>query len=419
MHILFLTDNFPPEGNAIASRVFERACYWIKWGHEVTVITSAPNFPEGKVYQGYKNKFYQVEIMNGIRVVRVKTFIAKNKGFLLRILDFTSYIFPALLAALFQKKADIIVATTPQFFVGITAYILKILKRKPFVLEVADIWPASIVSVGAMHKNSLIRGLEKIELFLYRRSTAIVALTNAFKLNLTARGIPANKIAVVINGVDTNKYCPGEKNCLLAQQYGISEDPFIVGYIGTHGMAHALKNVLNAAQLLKENSRILFLFIGAGAEREELIEYARLNNINNVKFIPAQPKDSISAFWNLCDVALIHLKNDPVFSEVIPSKIFEAMAMHLPLLLAAPEGEASQIIINNNAGIYVPAENSQKLAEAINFYYHNPDKRKIFAKNSYASAKLYSRERQAKDMLAVLVANTSSSLKTVELDYDK
>lgn len=403
MHILFFTDNFPPEGNAIASRVFERACYWKQWGHEVTIITSAPNFPEGKLHPTYKNKWYQVETMQGIRVVRVKTFIAKNQGFLLRTLDFLSYIFPAFMAGLIQKKPDVIVATTPQFFVGITAYLFKLFKRSPFVLEVADIWPASIVSVGAMEKNNLIKILEKIELFLYKKATAIVALTDAFKRNMTDRHINPNKISVVINGVDISRYSPGDKNYLLAEKYGISKEHFIVGYIGTHGMAHGLKNVLNTAELLKNNSKILFLFVGTGAERQELIHIANSKQLNNVKFISAQPKSEIPFFWRLCDVALIHLKNDVVFSEVIPSKIFEAMAMGLPLLLASPEGEASKIVIANNAGIWVPAENPTKLSEAINFYYHNAEKRKEFQKNSYASANFYSRERQAKDMLNVLL----------------
>jgi colanic acid biosynthesis glycosyl transferase WcaI len=359
MHILFLTDNFPPEGNAIASRVYERACYWVEAGHQVTVITSAPNFPEGKVYAGYKNKFYQTEIMNGIRVVRVKTFIAKNKGFLLRTLDFISYVLPALLAGLAQQKPDVIAATTPQLFVGLTGVLLKIFRRVPFVLEVADIWPASIVSVGAMKKNLLIRSLEKLELFLYRSATAIVVLTAAFKVNLTSRGVPADKITVVINGVDLRKFSPSEKNHALARDTGITPDQFVVGYLGTHGMAHGLMNVLHTAERLTDK-KIFFLFVGAGAERDELITYANAKHLTNVKFLPAQPKSSMPQFWSICDAALIHLKNDPVFAEVIPSKIFEAMGMGLPIILAAPAGEASAIVIKEKAGLWVAPQHPSR-----------------------------------------------------------
>jgi colanic acid biosynthesis glycosyl transferase WcaI len=401
MHILFLTDNFPPEGNAIASRVYERALYWIDAGHKVTVITSVPNFPEGKVYAGYKNKFYQTETMNGIRVVRIKTFIAKNKGFMLRTLDFLSYLFPALSAGVCQPKPDVIAATTPQLFVGLTGVLLKIFRRVPFVLEVADIWPASIVSVGAMDKNILIRALEKLELFLYRHATEIVVLTPAFKTNLTARGIPAEKITVVINGVDTRQFSPLQKNAALKNECGIAPDQFVVGYLGTHGMAHGLINVLHtAAQINHKN--ILFLFVGAGAERAELITYAETHQLDNVKFIPTQPKNRMPEFWSICDVSLIHLKNDPVFAEVIPSKIFESMGMGLPILLAAPEGEASLIVTKEKVGLWVQPENPELLAAALQTLYDNPALRTQYANRSQACAAHYSRERQAQDFLTVL-----------------
>lgn len=401
MHILFLADNFPPEGNAIASRVYERACYWVKWGHQVTVITSVPNFPEGRVYPGYVNKFYQVEYKDGIRVVRVKTFIAANKGFLLRTLDFLSYIFPALCAGLWQKKPDIVIATSPQFFVGITAWLIAFCKRKPFILEVADIWPASIVGVGAMRKSTLISVLEKLELFLYKRADAIVVLTSAFKKNLTSRHVPTDKISVVINGVDLLKYAPMTRDDALANDYGIAEETLVVGYLGTHGMAHALENVLRtAAKLIEYN--ILFLFVGAGAHRDALMTYAKKNNLTNVKFIPAQPKEKILNFWSICNVALVHLKNDPVFAEVIPSKIFEAMGMGLPILLAAPEGEASAIIKQDQVGIWVPAEEPKALANAV-LSLRDANTRALYAENSRKRAYFYSRERQARDMLTVIV----------------
>lgn len=408
MHILFLADNFPPEGNAIASRVYERACYWVKWGHQVTVITSVPNFPEGRVYPGYVNKFYQVENMDGIKVVRVKTFIAANRGFVLRTIDFLSYIFPALCAGLWQKKPDVVIATSPQFFVGITAWLIALCKRKPFILEVADIWPASIVGVGAMRKSTLISALEKLELFLYRRADAIVVLTSAFKKNLTSRHVPADKISVVINGVDLLKYAPQSRDDALAGYYGISKETLVVGYLGTHGMAHALENVLHTATQLNEYN-ILFLFVGAGAYRDALIAYAKKNNIKNVKFIPAQPKGKILNFWSLCDIALVHLKNDPVFAEVIPSKIFEAMGMGLPILLAAPEGEASAIVKQDRVGIWVPAEEPPALANAI-LTLRDENTRRTYAENSRARAYFYSRERQARDMLTVIESKVEATL---------
>ena len=403
MHILFFSDNFPPEGNAIASRVYERALYWVKWGHQVTVVTSVPNFPEGKIYKGYRNKFYQEENMDGIKVVRVKTFIAKNQGFFLRLLDFLSYIFPAGLAGLWQKKPDVIIATSPQFFVGMTALWVAFFKRLPFILEVADIWPASIVGVGAMKMSPLIRALEKLELFLYHRAKAIVVLTEAFKTNLTARGVAERKISVVINGVELSKYQPLPKDEALALKLQIKEEAFVVGYIGTHGMAHGLMNVLKAAEKLKNHPEILFLFVGAGAEREALIQYAAAQQLSNVKFIPVQAKALIHKFWSLCHVALVHLKNDVVFKEVIPSKIFEAMGMGLPLLLVAPDGEASKIVTVDEVGKWIEADNPERLADAVIDYYEDPETRCTLAYRSLKRAAFYSRERQARDMLNVIL----------------
>ena len=250
MRILFLTENFPPETNAAATRVFERACYWAEWGHEVTVLTCAPNFPDGQVYEGYKNRWRQVEEMQGIRVVRVKTFIAANRGTVKRMLDFLSFMVTAFAAGLFERRPDVIAATSPQFFAAVGGWALGFVRRVPFVFELGDLWPASIVAVGAMRPSLGLRMMEKLELFLYRRSAAVAALTHAFKRNLVARGIDAEKISVVINGVDTWRYGPRQRDPELANETGLA-DKFVVGYVGTHGMAHALVNVLDAAERLR------------------------------------------------------------------------------------------------------------------------------------------------------------------------
>src|SRR3972149_1950692 len=197
MNILFLTENFPPERNASATRVYERACYWVRWGHEVTVITCAPNFPEGKVFPGYRNRWRHVEEVDGIRVVRVKTFITANEGVILRSLDFLSFMCNAMIAGIFQREPDVVIATSPQFFAAVGGWGLAGLRGKPFIFELGDLWPASIAAVGAMDQNIFLRWMERLELFLYRRSAAVVALTPAFKKDLVRRGIPPEKIAVV------------------------------------------------------------------------------------------------------------------------------------------------------------------------------------------------------------------------------
>jgi colanic acid biosynthesis glycosyl transferase WcaI len=401
MKILFLTENFPPETNAAATRVFERACYWVNWGHEVTILTSAPNFPQGKLHAGYENAWKSVESRGGMRVVRVKTYISANEGFLRRTFDFVSFMCTAFFFGLFEKKPDLVIATSPQFFAAVGGWALAAARGVPFIFELGDLWPKSILAVGAMKKSLLVTLLEKLELFLYRRSKAVVALTHAFKADLIRRGIPSEKIAVVVNGVDLPRYAPRPKSESLASEWGLS-GKFTIGYVGTHGMAHGLINVLEAAELLRDRSDIRFLFVGAGAERDMLMEEAKKRNLANVIFQPSQPKERMPEIWSLCEVALVHLKDSPTFAEVIPSKIFEAMGMGLPVLLVAPEGEASRIIIADQAGPWVPAGQPDKLAEAACLLADQSEVRQKFAASSLASAPLHSREHQASEMLKVL-----------------
>jgi colanic acid biosynthesis glycosyl transferase WcaI len=403
MDILFLTENFPPEGNAAASRVFERACYWVRWGHNVTIITTAPNFPSGKVFAGYKNHWYHVETMDGIRVVRVKTFIAANEGFFLRILDFLSFMFMAVLAGLFQKRPDVIVATSPQFFTAIGGWLLGALRRIPFVIELGDLFSASVVAVGAMKPSPLVLIIEKLELFIYRNSAAVVALTEAFRSDLVSHHIDPSKIWVVVNGVDLPRYSPRPRNVEMTRAFGLG-DRFVVGYMGTLGMAHGLETALDAAELIRDDDSVCFVFVGGGAAKAKLIDKAESRNLKNVIFIPMQPKALMPEVWSLCDVAMVHLKNEPIFATVIPSKIFEAMAMGLPLLAAIPKGEASKIIERENAGVIVPPGDPPALVEAVRRFRDDRQARRIIAECSLAAAPRYSRERQAEKMLNVLKA---------------
>lgn len=401
MHILFLTENFPPETNAAAARVFERACYWVRWGHAVTVVTCAPNFPHGRLYPGYQNRWHQTEMLSGIKVVRVKSYMAPNEGVLRRTADFVSYMVTAFLAGLFEKNPDVIIATSPQFFAAVAGWALGATKRRPFIFELGDLWPASIVAVGAIRPGKVIRMLERLELFLYRRSAAVVALSSSFKTNLIQRGIDAQKISVVINGVDLPRYKPQPRDKEFEAIWGLS-GKFVIGYIGTLGMAHGLKNVLHAAERLKGRPDIRFLLVGPGAERDKLTTAITELGLNNVTIGSPQSKEVMPRVWSVCNVALVHLKNEPTFAEVIPSKMFEAMAMGLPILVAAPAGEATRLAEARNVGVCVPSDQPDALADAAIRLCDDVRLRRALAENALAAAPLHSRETQARDMLAVL-----------------
>ncbi|MBE7183302.1 MAG: glycosyltransferase family 4 protein [Methylobacterium mesophilicum] len=402
MHILFLSDNFPPETNAPAGRTFEHAREWVRAGHSVTVITGAPNFPKGELFPGYRNRLWQEEWMEGIRVVRLWTFIAPNQGRLRRTLDYLSFMTSAILAAPFIRNVDVVVGTSPQFFTACAAWVAASLKRAPFVFELRDLWPASIRAVGALPPGLALRWLEGLELFLYRRAAGIVAVTHAFRDNLARRGIDRTKISVVTNGADLSLFSPRAPDSGLLESLGIS-GRFVSGYIGTHGMAHGLDTVLEAARLLDERApgRHAVLMLGEGARKARLKARALREGIRNVVFVDAVPKGRVPDYWALLDISVIHLRRDPVFREVIPSKLFEATAMGVPVVLGL-EGEAAEIVERHEIGVTVEPENAQAMAEAVVALANDAERRATVRANALRVAPGYERKQLAGQMLDVL-----------------
>lgn len=366
MHILFLTDNFPPEVNAPASRTFEHCREWVRAGHKVTVVTCAPNFPKGKVFDGYRNRAWQTEEMDGIRVIRVWSYITANEGFVKRILDYQSFMVTATLASPFVRGVDVVVGTSPQFFTACAAYVVAGMKRVPWVFELRDLWPESIRAVGAMKESKALDWLEKLELFLYRKANAVVSVTNAFRDNLIGRGIDADKIQVVTNGVDISRFNPREKDAELVRELGL-DGKFVAGYIGTHGMAHALETLLEAAAKLKarpDGDRYRILLLGDGARKADLIAQAKAKGLDNVLFVDSVSKDQVVRYWSLLDVSIIHLRKTELFTTVIPSKLFECMGMGIPVLHGVA-GESAGIVEKEGAGIVFEPENADALCDGL------------------------------------------------------
>ena len=405
MHILFLTDNFPPEVNAPASRTFEHCREWVAAGHAVTVITCAPNFPIGKLLGGYRNKLWQTEDMAGIRVVRVWSYITANDGFAKRVLDYVSYMVAASIAALFVRRVDIVIGTSPQFFTAVAGWLTGALKRRPWIFELRDIWPESIKTVGAIESGSVIRALERLELFLYRTSTRVVAVTQAFRENLVVRGIERAKIDVVTNGVDLSRYTPRPKDDAFESLLGL-QGKFVAGYIGTHGMAHSLETLLDAAEILARTpggENIVILLLGDGVRKATLVEDATRRGLTNVRFEAWVPKDEVVRYWSLLDVSLIHLRASELFETVIPSKMFEAMAMGIPMLMGV-RGEAAAILQESGAGETFAPEDAQALADALLRLAADRESCARYAAAGIAAAPGFDRKVLAGRMLAIIEA---------------
>ena len=356
-----MTDNFPPEVNAPATRTFEHCQEWIKKGHQITVITCVPNFPHGKVYAGYKNKLYQSKVVNGIKVIRVWSYMSSNSGFTKRVLDYFSFACMSFIVGIFQKH-DVIIATSPQFFTTWSGWALSKVRRKPWIFELRDLWPESIKTVGAIKQGRVIDFLERIELGLYKSCDKVVAVTDAFKNNLITRGIKKDKIEVVTNGSNMELFYPREADTHLLNSLDLM-GKFVVGYIGTHGMAHSLDFIIRSIAKVSDPS-IHFLFIGDGAMKSTIVKLSKELQLQNVSFVDPVSKEEVPRYLSIIDISLAPLKKDDNFKTVIPSKIFESSAMQKPTLLGV-QGQAQEILEKYGAGICFEPENEADFIEKL------------------------------------------------------
>ncbi len=367
MRITFLCQYFPPEMGAPAARTHEHARHWVSLGHEVTVITGFPNHPTGIIRPEYRGHFVKRENVDGIELLRTWIYCAANKGFARRVFNFLSFFFSSfILGALLTRRPDVIVGTSPQFFCAVSAYLLSCLKRVPFVFEVRDIWPQSAVELGALKNPLIIRGLEAMELLLYRRASLIVIVAESTRPYLLAKGIPPEKIALIPNGIDA-LYLESAGRAATAEtiraETGL-KDKFIVSYIGTHGLSHALEAVLRAAEMLRAEAAIHFLLVGEGAEKDRLKQLAAELKLDNVTFLKEQPRERLLAFYRASNVSLVPLRKLDIFKKVLPSKLFELMGTGCPIICSV-EGEAAELLKRAAAGLCIEPENPEALVTAI------------------------------------------------------
>ena len=366
MKVLVFSHYYYPEGNAPASRMTALCAHWAEKGHDVEVITCAPNVPSGVVYEGYRNRLLQQEVLDGVRVTRVWSYLTANRGTVRRILNFVSYMIMAVFASWFRRRPDIVIATSPQFFcgwAGLLAAKVRI-RRVPFVLEIRDLWPDSIVAVGAMKNRHLLDLMYWLERRLYAGADHIVTVGDGYREDLCNKGVPAAGISVIPNGVDRDIFSPREATDVL-RRYGIRER-FTCAYVGTIGMASGLDVAIEAAERLRDRGRddIALLLVGDGAEREGLEGIAKQKKLGNLVFTGRLPKEAIPGVLAASDACLVHLRKVDLFTRVLPSKIFEMAAMKKPIILGV-QGHAAKLVRDANAGICIEPENAEELVDAI------------------------------------------------------
>lgn len=403
MKILFLTHYYTPEGNAPASRVSALAERWAMDGHEVTVLTCAPNVPDGVVYPGYRNRWKQTEMLNGVKVIRIWTHIAPNKGTVRRIANYVSYMLTATWHGMWLRKADVMIATSPQFFCGWAGVLLHWFRRLPFVLEIRDIWPESMSAVDAGLPSPLLKIIGVMEKRMYRSATHIVTVGQGYTEKLIERNVPAEKISVVMNGVDKKLFYPRLPNDKLLAAHGLT-GKFVCSYIGTIGMACGLRTALDAAEMLKQRGRddIAIVLVGDGAQREALEQEAKERKLDNVLFPGRRPKSEMPDWVASSNVNLVHLKKTDLFMTVMPSKIFESAGCARPILMGV-DGFAKKLVLDAEAGIPIEPENAEELAEALEKLSANPELCRRLGENAYRNiAARYDRDLQANEYLKIL-----------------
>ncbi len=368
MKILLLSHYFPPEIGAPQARLSEMAKVWAEDGHEVEVLTGLPNHPTGVIPPSYRGRRFVAEEVDGYKVLRTWLYATPNEGIAKKTLSHLSFMMSSLLIGGWRvRRPDTIVVSSPTFFSIFSAWLLARVFRRPFVLEVRDLWPGIFVELGILRNRTLIGLLERLELMAYAAADLVVVVTDGFKDDLVSRGVPANKVEVITNGVDLDQFQPGEPDGGLRQELGADPAQSLVVYIGAHGISQGLGSVLEAAHLVGPSAH--FAFVGEGANKRQLV--ADGAELPNVSFHAGVPRNEVLAILHTADVLLVPLRNVPGFKSFIPSKMFEFMASGTPVV-GAVEGEPARILSAAGA-VVVPPEAPQELAAALTRLLEDPE----------------------------------------------
>ncbi len=364
MNIVLISQLFWPEVGAPSARGLEMARVWRDQGHDVKVVTAFPNHPTGVIPEEYRGQFFMIEDVEGLEVFRSFIYASPNKGFAKRILAHLSFMTSSLVQTLPRiGDIDVIVATSPPFFPIISAFGFRLAKRVPFIFEVRDLWPGIFKELGVITDPTILAALEQVELFLYRQASRVVVVTESFRDDIAGRGISRDKIAVIKNGVDLEFFQPQSDTHAVREEFGLG-DKFVVAYLGTHGISQALASHVEAAEMLRDHEDIVFLFVGEGAEKEKMIALADEKGLTNVRFFGNQPKERMPELYSAADACFVPLRDIPMFSSFIPSKIFEILACETPII-GSVRGEPAGILEESGGAVVVEPENARQLADAV------------------------------------------------------
>ena len=363
MRLLILTQYYPPETGAPQNRLGDLARRLARRGHAVTVLTSMPNYPKGRIFEGYRGRATMEERIDGVRVLRTWIYAAAGKGFAVRLLNYFSFVATSLLFGTGRiGRQDVVLVESPPLFLGISGWLLARGSGARMVFNVSDLWPASAVALGMVRHRGLIAAAEALEMFLYRAARLVTGQTQGIVDDIRRR-CPRTPVLLYTNGVDTAAFEPdsGRRRGEIRRRHGLPEDAFVAGYAGLHGLAQGLDVILDAATRAPD---AVFALWGDGPVKPDLEARAAARGLRNVRFFPTLPSREVPGLLAAFDAAIVPLKRDPLFLGALPSKMFEAMAAARPILLAV-DGEARALVERAGAGLCVPPEDGTALAEAV------------------------------------------------------
>lgn len=377
MDILVISQFFPPEMGAPAARFYDFARHWIGAGHNVSIITAFPNFPNGVIPKEYRGKFYQRETVDDIKVYRGFIYANKNLGFFSKTLGYISFIVSSIIITLFAKiKYDIVISTSPPPTVGIPGIFASKLKRVPLIFDVRDIWPEGIVDSGRIKNKLLVHFLEWIEKKIYSMSSLVTVVTVGKKTRIESKGVAENRIAVISNGVDMRLFDRDAQMVLPAELQKISDNFVCITYAGVFNPSQGLNVILDCAKKLRELrpdlfAKVAFVFIGDGSKKTELLGLKEDYGLDNVYFMGIRPKNVVFSILKKSYVNVVPLRKRKDL-HTVPSKIYESMASGRPILLSA-EGEPGEIVRKANCGLISPPGDVDELTENLIKYLSDAD----------------------------------------------
>ncbi len=381
MKILVVSLYYEPDRCQSNGPIIRALCEdWAESGHEVTVLTSFPHYNCDEVWPEYRGRLFQRDRVGRVNVIRSYIYVPRKRSGFERILNYLSFNISTTLAGLFSGKQDVIFVMSPPLTIGLTAYMLGLIKGIPYSYNLQDIWPEVAVKLGMLRGRRLIAFFERMEKFIYLHSRKIFAISDEFKINLLNKDVPAGKIEVIPNFTDTDHIRPMEKTNDFSRAHG-QTDKFTVLYAGNVGLSQGLEVILDAAEQLKEHSEINFLIVGEGSCRNQLIAETERRELQNVKLLPFQPESDVPQVYAASDVALIPLRHG-ITENSVPCKTYSIMAAGKPYIAGVDEGSTVWKLTEQvGCGVSIPPEDGRALAEAVLKLQADTEARQVMGRN--------------------------------------